>query len=230
MRLTYGGLKPSAGATMSEQRLAAEVKFNLSKENIFVSVCLIYTLRLAVWALKSFQFESAELDEESFFNQQLGQRENELTQQHFGCFIDNLFKLCIWGFSLRMCTHALTVTVKTKMSWFLIFHINWRIVLSFMDWEILLFFNPEKSLKAYWITWNILSHNITKHVCFFHGTATKSQHRFLFLRKKDWRSSRLKQNLKSRVFGVFDSVTCCCDNKRAELNRSSLAHRIYWKM
>lgn len=32
---------------MSEQRLAAAVKFNLSKENIFVSVRLIYTLRLA---------------------------------------------------------------------------------------------------------------------------------------------------------------------------------------
>lgn len=46
MRLTYGGLEPSAGVTMSERRLAAPVKFKLSKENIFVSACLIYTSRL----------------------------------------------------------------------------------------------------------------------------------------------------------------------------------------
>lgn len=69
---------------MSEQRLAAEVKFNLSKENIFVSVRLIYTLRLAEneenfgWIF----WKSAELEEEEicpsgkwkvFLNQRLGQ-------------------------------------------------------------------------------------------------------------------------------------------------------------
>lgn len=57
---------------MSEQRLAAEVKFNLSKENIFVSVCLIYTLRLSLVSGtvenfgRDFQFGSAEREEKYF--------------------------------------------------------------------------------------------------------------------------------------------------------------------
>lgn len=62
---------------MSEQRLAAEVKFNLSKENIFVSVRLIYTLRLAeneenfgwiFWNLQSWKRKkSVRVESEKFF-------------------------------------------------------------------------------------------------------------------------------------------------------------------
>lgn len=112
--------KPSAGATMSERRLAPGVKFNLSKENIFVSVRLIYTLRLTVLVLKmwktcDFHLGSAELEDWEDFIQKksywFGLLRNQWSSQwgnknhttnFWGFLIDNLFKRCMRGYYLRM--------------------------------------------------------------------------------------------------------------------------------
>lgn len=62
MRLTYGSLKPSAGAAASERRLAAEIQLIKGKHICLSALDLhIKTRRLVQEMWKTFQFQSAEL-------------------------------------------------------------------------------------------------------------------------------------------------------------------------